>query len=126
MMTKNGINVSSKLITAANMAESGKLNGCKFTDLRIDALSINEVSTCRMDAEMKFQNINPLNAYSEKFSIWLISLKTTVKISKNKSGLSMLQKIPKNEFLYLNLMVFSAKLSTAFLNPMFNNVFSNV
>jgi hypothetical protein len=69
MMIKNGINVSNKLITAANMAESGKLNGCKFTDLRIDALSINEVSTCKMDAEMKFQNINPLNAYSEKFSI---------------------------------------------------------
>ena len=125
-MIKNGINVSSKLITAAKIAESGKLNGCKFTDLRIDALSIKEVSTCRIDAEMKFQNIKPLSAYKEKFSIWLISLKTTVKIIKNNSGLSMLQKIPRKEFLYLNLMVFSAKLSTAFLNPIFNSVFSNV
>lgn len=42
---KNGINVSSKFITAAKIAESGKLKGCKFTDLRIDALSIKEVST---------------------------------------------------------------------------------
>ena len=125
-MMKNGINVSSKFITAAKIAESGKLNGCKFTDLRIDALSIKEVSTWSMDAEMKFQNIKPLSAYKEKFSIWLISLKTTVKIIKNNSGLSILQKIPRKEFLYLNLMVFKAKLSTAFLNPIFNNVFSNV
>jgi hypothetical protein len=125
-MMKNGINVSSKLITAAKIAESGKLNGCKFTDLRIDALSMKEVSTCRMDADIKFQNISPLKAYKEKFSMWLISLKTTVKISRNNSGLSMLQKIPRKEFLYLNLMVFSAKFNTAFLKPIFNSVFSNV
>jgi hypothetical protein len=45
IIPKNGIKVSNKLITAANMAESGKLNGCKLTDFRIEALSINEVST---------------------------------------------------------------------------------
>jgi hypothetical protein len=53
-------------------------------------------------------------------------LKTTVKISKNNSGLSILQKIPRKEFLYLSLMVLSAKLRTAFLKPIFNSVFSNV
>jgi hypothetical protein len=79
-----------------------------------------------MEAEIKFQNIKPLSAYNEKFSMWLISLKTITKITKNNSGLSILQKTPNKEFLYLNLMVLSARLSTAFLKPIFSSVFSNV
>lgn len=126
IIPKNGTKVSNKFITAANMAESGKLNGCKLTDFRIEALSINEVSTWSIEAEIKFQKIKPLRAYNEKFSMWLISLKTITKITRNSNGLSILQKTPNKEFLYLNLMVFRDKLSTAFLNPMLSSVFSNV
>ena len=99
MMAKNGINVSNKLITAANAADKGKLNGCKLMDFKIEALSIKEDKTCKIEADIKFQNIKPLRAYNEKFWMWFISLNTTVSMSKNNNGLSMLQKIPKKEFL---------------------------
>ena len=79
-----------------------------------------------IEAEIKFQKIKPLRAYNEKFSMWLISLKTITKITRNNNGLSILQKTPNKEFLYLNFMVFRDKLSTAFLNPMLSSVFSNV
>jgi hypothetical protein len=37
--------VSAKLISAATMADKGKLKGCKLIDFKIEALSINEVNT---------------------------------------------------------------------------------
>lgn len=45
------------------MDANGKAMGSRLTDFRISPLSMNEVSTCRIDAEMKFQKIKPLNAY---------------------------------------------------------------
>jgi hypothetical protein len=114
MMIKNGIRVNNKLKTAATMADKGKQKGCKLIDFKMAALSINEVKTCNIDAEIKFQKIKPVNAYKAKCSIWLICLKTIIRMVKNIKGLSMLQKTPRKEFLYRSLMVLSAKLKTAF------------
>jgi hypothetical protein len=36
-------------------------------DFKIEALSIKEDKTCKIEADIKFQNINPLSAYNEKF-----------------------------------------------------------
>ena len=114
MITKNGIKVSNKLKTAATMADKGKQKGCRLIDFKIAALSINEVKTCKMDAEIKFQKIKPVNAYKAKCSIWFICLNTMIKMVRNINGFNMLQKIPRKEFLYRSLMVLSAKLKTAF------------
>ena len=84
---------------AATIADNGKLKGCKLIDFKIEALSIKEVNTCKIDAEIKFQNTRPLRAYNPKFSMWFILLKTNMSISRNNKGLSILQKIPRNEFL---------------------------
>lgn len=63
MRIENGISESNKLKMAANTAESGKLKGCKLIDLRIAELSINEVKTCKTEADRKFQKTSPLKAY---------------------------------------------------------------
>ena len=120
MITKNGIRVNNKLKTAATMADKGKQNGCRLIDFKIAALSIKDVKTCKIEAEIKFQKIKPVRAYSAKCSIWLICLKTMIRIVKNIKGFNMLQKTPKKEFLYRSLMVLSAKLKTAFWNPLLN------
>lgn len=120
MMIKNGIKTNKRLIIAATIADKGKLNGCKFIDLSIEELSIKEVKTCKIEAEIKFQNTKPLKAYKAKFSIWLILLKTIIKIKRNNNGFNMLQKIPKTEFLYLSLIVFRAMLRTALIKPLSN------
>ncbi len=120
-MRKNGISDSSKLKMAESIAESGKLSGCRLIDFSIEALSINEVITCKIEAEIKFQKISPLNAYKAKCSMWLTCWKTTISISKKRRGFSMLQNNPKNEFLYLSLMVLIAKLNTALWNPLLSN-----
>lgn len=61
---EKGINDSKRLKIAARVADNGKLIGCKLIDFSIAALSINEVRTCKTEADRKFQKTNPLKAYS--------------------------------------------------------------
>lgn len=51
-----------------------------------------------------------------------ISLKIRSIITRKIKGFNILQKTPKSEFLYRSLIVFTARLSIAFLNPLSDNV----